>query len=157
MVSERPVLASRFIASVARLRWFTDRQSLVQLVRYGLLGVSMNIGGFMLYLGITHFGVGSKLAMSLLYALGVCISFVGNKKWVFSHEGFVLDAGLRYVSAHLVGYILNYSLLFVFVDRLGYPHAYVQAISIVAVASWLFMAFRLFVFTAANGPTAEKK
>lgn len=125
-------------------------QSLIQLVRYGTFGILTNTAGYMLYLGVTYLGVGSKVAMTMLYCVGVCISFIGNRNWVFSSDRRILGASMRYVAAYAVGYIVNYSVLVVFVDRLGYPHAYVQAVSIVIVAIFLFAAFKLFVFPRAD-------
>ncbi|MDR9777567.1 GtrA family protein [Rhizobium hidalgonense] len=122
------------------------RQSLIQLVRYGALGVLTNTAGYVLYLGITYLGLGAKVAMTILYCVGVCISFIGNRNLVFSSHGRMLGAGMRYLVVYAVGYAVNYLILTAFVDRLGYPHAYVQAASIVIVALFLFAAFKLFVF-----------
>lgn len=125
-------------------------QTLVQLMRYGTFGVLTNVAGYVLYLGITYLGVGSKVAMTMLYCVGVCISFIGNRNWVFSSDGRMLGASIRYVAAYAVGYVVNYSILAVVVDHLGYPHAYVQAVSIVIVAIFLFAALKLFVFSRAD-------
>lgn len=122
------------------------RQSLIQLVRYGALGVLTNAAGYMLYLGITYLGLGAKVAMTILYCVGVCISFVGNRNWVFSSHGRMLGTSMRYLVVYAVGYAVNFSILTAFVDHLGYPHAYVQAASIMIVALFLFAAFKLFVF-----------
>jgi len=45
---------------------------------------------------------------------------------------------------------VNYSILAVFVDRMGYNHAYVQAVSIIVVALFLFATFKFFVFPRAG-------
>lgn len=57
-----------------------------------------------------------------------------------------MGAGVRYVIAHCIGYLLNLSILIVFVDELGYAHQWVQAIAIFVVAAFLFLAFKVFVF-----------
>jgi len=57
-----------------------------------------------------------------------------------------MGAGVRYVIAHCIGYLLNLSILIVFVDKLGYAHQWVQAIAIFVVAAFLFLAFKVFVF-----------
>ena len=84
--------------------------------------------------------------MTVLYLVGTSISFIGNRKWVFSHQGNAFSATIRYIAAYASGYLLNYSALFVFVDLLGYPHAYIQAVSIVMVAAYLFVILKFFVF-----------
>jgi len=49
---------------------------------------------------------------------------------------------------HPIGYLANLALLYVFTDRLGYPHQVVQAAAIFVVAGILFLLFRFFVFPA---------
>jgi putative flippase GtrA len=123
-----------------------------QLARYAIVGIVTNVLGYLLYLGITALGLGPKKAMTILYVVGVLISFAGNRRWTFSHEGPVGASLLRFSIAHLAGYALNFAILFVFVDRFGYSHQVVQAVAIVIVAAWLFVAFRAFVFRSGAAP-----
>lgn len=143
---ERIGLASRFSIKLQKLESEFRHQSLKQLLRYALVGFMTNFLGYMLYLSATSVGMGSKSAMTVLYFVGTSISFISNRKWVFSHQGNAFGASIRYVAAYATGYVVNYSILFVFVDLLGYPHAYVQAVSIVIVAAYLFAVLKLFVF-----------
>lgn len=117
-----------------------------QLIRYSLVGVVSNLTIYFVYLLITHLGVEPKTAMTLMYIIGASIGFVGNRKWTFAHRGDPTRAALRYVLAHLFGYLLNFLILFTFVDRLGYAHQWVQAIAIIIVAGFLFIVFKYFVF-----------
>ena len=84
--------------------------------------------------------------MSFFYVIGAGLGFWGNKKLTFAHRGRVLASGVRYVIAHTVGYCINLALLLFFVDKLGYPHQWVQGVAILIVASYLFLAFKFFVF-----------
>jgi putative flippase GtrA len=117
-----------------------------QLIRYGLVGVLSNLTIYIVYLLITHFGVEPKIAMTLVYIIGASIGFMGNRKWTFAHRGNSAGAALRYVLAHLVGYMLNFLILYIFVDRLGYAHQWIQAMAILIVAGFLFFVFKWFVF-----------
>lgn len=117
-----------------------------QIIRYGIVGVTSNIVGYLLFLLITHWGVESKQAMSFLYLLSAVIGFVGNNKWTFSYEGGFFSSGVKYFIAHLTGYLINFLILYIFVDKLAYPYQWVQAIAIIFVAGFLFMAFKYFVF-----------
>lgn len=117
-----------------------------QLIRYGLVGVASNAAIYFVYLLITYLGVEPKIAMTLVYIIGASIGFIGNRKWTFAHSGASSSAALRYVSAHLFGYLLNFLILFTFVDRLGYAHQWVQAMAIIIVAGFLFVIFKYFVF-----------
>ncbi|MBW8076667.1 MAG: GtrA family protein, partial [Gallionella sp.] len=81
--------------------------SMLQLIRYGVVGVASNAAIYCLYLLITYLGMEAKLAMTLVYLVGATIGFVGNRKWTFEHSGAASGAALRYVLAHTFGYLLN--------------------------------------------------
>ena len=117
-----------------------------QLIRYGLVGVVSNLTIYLVYLLITYLGVEPKQAMTLVYIIGASIGFVGNRQWTFAHRGDSASAALRYMLAHLFGYLINFLILFTFVDRLGYAHQWVQAVAILIVAGFLFIVFKYFVF-----------
>lgn len=118
----------------------------LQLIRYGLIGIGSNLAVYLLYLLVTHLGLEPKKAMTVLYISGAAIGFVGNRTWTFAHTGSLVEAGTKYALMHLFGYLLNLTILFTFVDRLGFPHQAVQAAAIILVAGFLFVAFKYFVF-----------
>lgn len=122
-----------------------------QLIRYGLVGIVSNLSMYLVYLLITYLGVEPKQAMTLVYIIGASIGFVGHRKWSFSHRGNATRAAARYAAAHLSGYTLNFLILYIFVDRLGYAHQVVQAMAIIAVAGFLFIVFKYFVFPEKTG------
>lgn len=84
--------------------------------------------------------------MTLLYVVGASIGFIGNRQWAFAHSGTLLGTGSRYFIAHMFGYLINFLILLVFIDWLGYPHQWVQAGAIFVVAGFLFVALKYFVF-----------
>ena len=124
----------------------SSRKSAVQLIRYALIGISVNLTAYCIYLLLTYLGCTPKLTMSILYGVIAFISFLANRKLTFSHKGNVLGAGFRYVIAHCFGYVINLIMLVVLVDMFGYPHQVVQLIAILTVAAFLFVLFKFFVF-----------
>lgn len=120
--------------------------SLPQLMRYGIVGFATNAAGYLLYLLVTWLGMGPKTTMTLLYVAGMLMGYYGNSRYAFSYDGNPYSGFVRYGLVHLCGYALNFSLLHVFVDRMGYPHQIVQAVAILVVAAFLFVGFRFFVF-----------
>ena len=120
--------------------------TLSQMIRYGIVGTTSNALLFVLYLAITAAGMEHKLAMSLLYVLGVAQTFIFNKRWSFDHDGSNRGAFVRYVISYGVGYLLNLTALYLFVDRLGWPHQAVQGIMILVLAALLFMMQKFWVF-----------
>jgi putative flippase GtrA len=129
---------------------FKTRESVTQLFRYALVGLFSNVAGYLVYLALTYLGGTPKLTMTFLYGVGAAVSFFGNRSLTFEHQGSILGAGVRFGMVHCIGYLLNLSMLIVFVDKLGYPHQWVQGVAIFVVAAFLFLAFKVFVFPASR-------
>ena len=123
-----------------------SQRTWIQLYRYGLVGIASNLAGYIIYLLITYLGGTPKITMSLLYGVGAVVGFWGNRKLTFAHKGSLLGAGVRYIIAHCIGYLINLAILIMMVDKLGFAHQWVQAIAIFVVAAFLFLAFKFFVF-----------
>lgn len=124
----------------------TTPSPLGQLVRYLVVGIGSNALLYLAYLALTAVGMDPKLAMTLLYALGVIQTFVFNKHWSFRHVGKHGPAFVRYGLAYALGYIVNLSALMLLVDQMGLSHQWVQGAMIVVVALLLFLAQRYWVF-----------
>jgi len=118
----------------------------IQGTRFIVVGLLSNSILYLLYLLATTLGLGHKTAMTLLYITGILQTFVFNKTWTFSHIGKVRTSFIRYLAAYGFGYLLNLAVLALFVDLLGYPHAVVQAIAILIVATQLFLLQKYWVF-----------
>ena len=124
--------------------------STVQMVRYVVLGISMNLIGYGLYLMMTWFDIDPKAAMTIGYALGLAISFLGNKKWTFSHEGQLSKTAYRFFLMHLSGYLFNLGCLYAFVDIYEFPHYIVQLGVMGILAVYFFIMLKFFVFKPNN-------
>lgn len=123
-----------------------------QFTRYAIVGLASNALGYLLYLSLTYLGIGPKLAMSLLYGVGVLQTFVFNKKWSFQFDGSATPALVRYVLAYAVGYGLQFLALMFLVDRMGLPHQWVMGFLILFIAAFLFIAQKFWVFRQASSP-----
>src|SRR5574338_59965 len=126
-----------------------------QLIRYGIVGVASNAVGYLLYLGIIAAGMEHKLAMTLLYVIGVAQTFIFNKRWSFSHSGAHGPAFVRYCLAYSMGYFVNLVALFVLVDQLGYPHQIVQGAMILTLPVMLFLLQKFWVFRSTSSLPAQ--
>jgi putative flippase GtrA len=123
------------------------RDLLTQMVRYGVVGVLNNLWAYLLYLLLTWQWLDPKMAVSILYPVGALTGYFAHAKYSFAYSGGKSKALLRFIVAHVVGYIANLSMLFLLVDVCGYPHPGVQALAIVTVAGVLFVLFRYYVFS----------
>jgi len=123
------------------------RKTARQLFSYAFIGVLTNLSGYSFYLLLTYSGGTPKLTMTAMYAIGAVLSFFANRKFTFRHDGHVGAAGIRFMIAYMLGYLLNMLLLVMFVDWMGFPHQIIQAVAIVVVAVLLFFLSRIFVFS----------
>lgn len=119
---------------------------LAQVVRYGIVGVLNNLLGYLIYLAVTWLGLDPKLAVSMLYPIGALTAYFGHARYSFAYKGSPSHGLLRYVIAHCLGYGVNVLMLYVFSDKLLFPHQLVQAAAIFVVAGILYLMFRYFVF-----------
>jgi putative flippase GtrA len=126
-----------------------SRSTSNQFLRYAVVGAVSNLSGYLVYLLLTYAGLEPKATMTLLYGTGATIAYFGNRTLTFSYKGAVLGSGVRYSLSHLVGYLINLTIIVIFVDRLGYPHQIVQAVAILFVATFLCFALKFIVFKVA--------
>ena len=117
-----------------------------QFARYAIVGGLSNLTGYFVYLLLTWFYFEPKMAMTLVYLTGATVGFLGNRQWTFVHNGKILPTLSKYLFAHACGYCCNYMILYLFVDRMGYPHEVVQAVAILVVATLLFIVMKKCVF-----------
>lgn len=121
-----------------------------QLLRYGLVGIASNAFCYGIYLVLAALGCHPMLAMSLVYAAGVTQTFFLNRRWTFRWHGANRAVFLRYCAAYGLGYTLNLIVLYVLVQRLGYPHQIIQAGTMIALALMLFLLQKFWVFRVSS-------
>lgn len=123
-----------------------------QFFRYAFVGLVSNAAIYALYVVLTNLGMGPKLAMSLLYFVGVLQTFVFNRQWSFQFDGPTTPALVRYFLAYVVGYGLQFLALVLLVDRMGLPHQWVMGFLILLIALFLFVAQKFWIFRDATNP-----
>lgn len=131
------------------------KTTLIQAVRFALVGLTSNALGFCWYLMLTWLGMGPKAAMTVLFLIGTLQTFIFNKRWSFQYGGTDKLVLVRYVSAYGLGYLLNLAMLIVLVDYGNYPHAPVQAAMIVVVAAMMFLLQKFWVFASPPAPRSK--
>jgi putative flippase GtrA len=141
---------------VNALRRLLNDREIRQLLRYGIVGVGSNGVLYLCYLFLTAHGVGPKTAMTMLYVIGVLQSFVFNRSWTFGHRGSVPVSLAKYAACYATGYLFNWAMLFLLVDRAGLPHRPVQAILVLATAVILYLLQRFWVFAPRQAGAAAQ-
>lgn len=117
-----------------------------QFIRYVIVGLASNAVIYIAYIVLTLVGMGPKLAMSLLYGVGVLQTFVFNKNWSFRFDGAATPALVRYATVYATGYVIQFLALMLLVDQIGLPHQWVMGALILFIALLLFLAQKYWVF-----------
>jgi putative flippase GtrA len=118
----------------------------IEILRFGVVGLGSNVLLYLLYLAATAVGVEPKVAVSLIYLVGVLQTYVLNKRWTFQYEGHVRRTAVRYWVAYAVSYAANMALLIIFVDIAGFDHRVVQGVLIAIIGLVLFGLQKYWVF-----------
>lgn len=125
-----------------------------QLLRFGVVGLSANAVGYLLYAALTHLGLSPQATVLVLYPIGALLGYLGNKRLTFGHRGEWWSSGWRYVLVQAMGMGINLLMLWIFVDLAGIHHHWVQAAAIFVVAAYLFVAMRWYVFAPRSKASA---
>ena len=121
------------------------------LLKFVAVGITNNLIGYLTFVALSLWGMSALGAVSISYLLGMFISFAGNRKWTFGHNGGMGPAVLRFIAANVVCYGLNVGILALFVTRLGLPQIPVQFVALGVGATCTFLLMRLWVFRPDQG------
>ena len=124
--------------------------TLQQLLRFCVVGVGLNVSLFFVYLLLVDTGATPKIAMTAVYVSGVTLGFMLHRKWSFVSRSAPMQDWVGYVAVCLGGYVLNLSVLWLCVDRLGWAHGWVQGAMVLVVAGLTFSLNKVWVFRASS-------
>jgi putative flippase GtrA len=130
----------------------TINQNLGQFVRYAAVGLSLNATMYVVYLIITARYFTPFEAVFLLYPLSTLVGFYAHRELTFkiNSDRYKFFDFLKYIFFYILGLLLNLLLIYIFFEKLGYPHQLVQLFAVGIVALFLFVSIRLFVFPVAK-------
>jgi putative flippase GtrA len=121
--------------------------TLVQFVKFGLVGVSNTALTFVVYtLLLKGFGVWYLLASAIGFAVGATNGFLLNRRWTFrEHVGDSLTP-VRWAIVQSGGLAINEGLLYALVDGVSVDKLVAQAMAIVVVTTSTFLVNRAWTF-----------
>lgn len=141
MSTQDPALAPAPAPAPARRPLFTSAAWFVA------IGATNNAVSYLLFALFVHVGgMNPVVAVTITYALGMVISFIGNRRLTFRHSGRIRATVVKFLVANAVGYGVNVLILHEFVSVLGFPALVVQLFAIAVVACITFFSMRLWVF-----------
>jgi putative flippase GtrA len=128
---------------------------MLELIRYGIVGVCLNLLTYSAYLFLTSEYLSPYHAVILLYPTGIFMGYFAHRTFSFKERKNEFNSIelIKYFGVYLLGFILNSLLLFVFYENLDYPHQIVQLASVFVVAGFLFLALKLVVFRSEKNET----
>ena len=87
--------------------------------RFLIVGASVNLALFGLFALLIALNVDYRIAMTMTYALGICLSFYMNRNWSWKAENKVYKSLLWYIGIYLVAYIIYANLMIFLVSKMG--------------------------------------
>lgn len=139
-------------SAASRTASIEDPVIIRQAASFALIGIGVNAALYAAYLILTHTVLGAFAAMTVTYCCGVVTGFVLNGRFTFRFDGDKGLAFLRYVSAYVLGYLVNLAGLWLLVDHLGIAHEWAQGPLTVSIALMLFALQRYWVFPGSAAP-----
>ncbi len=110
-------------------------------IKFILTGIINTLAGNGLIFFLIFMGVMPELSNVFGYCVGLCISFVLNRLWVFrAREGKIVQQGMRFLLCFFVAFLLNISVLS-FCFRILNWHPYISQ----GIASLLYTAVFYFL------------
>lgn len=127
------------------------RGGLAELLRFGAVGVINTLVGYaVIYACMLGLGI-SPLASNVAgYAVGLCCSFLLNRRLTFRSEGHATREALRFLLAFAIAYAVNLAVLLASIELLGVPPVWAQLVSGVAYTGVFFLLSKRYVFAAAK-------
>src|ERR1700680_2495505 len=146
MPSERSAPRRRF-PSLPGLARRMEAPLLVQLMKFGIVGVSNTLLTFAVYtLLLKVFGVWYLAASAIGFVAGATNGFLLNRRWTFSgHVGDALTP-VRWMVVQGCGLLATVGLVYLFVSRAGLDKLLGQACTIAIVTTLPFLANRAWTF-----------
>ena len=121
-----------------------------QIIRYGITGVLLNIFTYSLYLCLTWLWLTPRQAVTLLYPIGILLSYLSHKKFTFQDRRNASSTITQYLIIYILGYFINLAVIYGLVDILGFPHQLAQILAIFTLAAFSYFSMRQFVFQKKN-------
>ena len=121
-----------------------------QLLRFIIVGCLSNGVAYLIYAWLSN-QCKPIVAMSWLYLIGFCLSFLGNKRFTFQDNSRDIYPLVRFTVMHIVLFAFQFTTHYFFVSVFGLPHLVIQAGLMVLVGCMAFVLSRRFVFTNVKG------
>jgi putative flippase GtrA len=119
---------------------------LVQLIRFGLVGVSNTLLTVIVFAGLTRAGVPAPAAAAVGFAAGAANGYRLNRRWTFRSAARGRGTIVRYVAVQLLGALLSAAGVALATSDLQLRHLLAEAVVLPVVTLITYSLSRRLVF-----------
>lgn len=105
--------------------------------RYGMVGLSVNLGAYAVFLSLLYWGISAVIASGLTYVMAVTASYVANRRWSFASTASHRSDMPRYLLAYGIGLTTAMSSMYILTFWIPPAIAQVLVIGITAVVIFI--------------------
>lgn len=133
------------------------RRSLIQFIKFALVG-GMNTGvDFLVFSGLLWIGVPYLAAQGVSYSAGMLNSYVANKFWTFQASGKKNKGEfIRFALLNVGTLLMSLGLMYVFTDGLGLHPLFSKLVVTGATVVVNFLGNKLWVFKRSSAKGAKQ-
>ena len=118
-----------------------------QAASFGAVGVINTLVGYaVIYACMLGLGMSPLSSNVAGYALGLCCSFLLNRRLTFRSQGRAHREALRFLLAFAVAYACNVAVLLASIELIGIDPVWAQLVAGVAYTGVFFVLSKLYVF-----------
>ena len=122
------------------------RARLFEVLRFGFSGLLTNVAYFAVLFAMLWLELPVELSGAVAYACSMVVNYVLQARYTFRSDRTLRESTLPYLATHGIGMAINSASLHLLVSRLQWPVLAGQAIALVLVASWSYLAMKRWVF-----------
>ena len=123
-----------------------------QFARFLIVGVINTFTGIsVIYLMKYLLSAGDVLANAVGYCIGLCVSFVLNRKWTFRHDGKVWPSAIKFILVFFVAYATNLAVVMISIHWVGIDSYIAHLVGMPPYTVVFFLLCQYFVFPNQGG------
>lgn len=115
-------------------------------VRYGFAGILNGVVGIGSIVALTMLGVDPFLSNIAGFTIGLIFAFLFSRKFVFRSKGRFAAEAIRYITAFVLSYLVNISVLQLCLTRYQLDSLIAQGVAISSYVITMYLASRVFIF-----------
>lgn len=128
------------------MKYNSKNYKLGSLIKFIIVGLSSNLFLYFIYLFFVNLGLDYKIAVSIIYIVGILYTYAINSVWTFGCNGDHRVLLIKYIFLYFFFYIINLSLLAILVDRMSLAHELVQGGLIFLISMLNFSIQKYWIF-----------